>query len=83
MTLFNKIQNLANKAKENSQAKNLLSKDKRLEQSLSTFVKPDKIWLDLMTTFGLDSKISIMAFDPVAGLLAVGNIKNNNDNNNK
>ncbi|CAO3607681.1 unnamed protein product [Cunninghamella blakesleeana] len=73
MAIFNKLQSLANKAKESSQAKNILTKDKRLEQSLSASVKPDKIWLDLMTTFGFDSKVSVMAFDPVAGLLAVGN----------
>ncbi|KAI8344543.1 WD40-repeat-containing domain protein [Chlamydoabsidia padenii] len=72
MTLFNKLSNFAHKTKDNAIAKNIISKDKRLDLPLSNTIQLDMIHFDQVTNFGLESKISVMAYDPTAGLLAVG-----------
>ncbi|KAI8098654.1 WD40-repeat-containing domain protein [Halteromyces radiatus] len=71
MTIFNKFSNIAHKAKEHALSKSILSKDKRLDHSLSSIIRTDMIHFVQMTNVGLESKISAMAFDTVAGLLAI------------
>jgi hypothetical protein len=48
MTLFNKLSNFAHKAKDSAIAKNVISKDKRLDLPLSNSVQLDKIHFDLV-----------------------------------
>ncbi|ORX53589.1 WD40 repeat-like protein [Hesseltinella vesiculosa] len=69
MAFFNKISNFAQKTKEAAQARSILAKDKRLDTSVSLAIVPEHARLDLITTFGLPSKVVTMAFDPVLGLL--------------
>ncbi|KAI7893633.1 WD40-repeat-containing domain protein [Mucor mucedo] len=72
MSLLDKITGLAIKAKDNVVSKTFISKDRRLEQSLSESIKVNDIYFEKMSTYGLPSVINVVAFDCVAGLLAVG-----------
>ncbi|KAI8062517.1 hypothetical protein BC940DRAFT_308827 [Gongronella butleri] len=67
MTFFNKISNFAQKTKEAALARAILAKDKRLDTALGGV--PETPQLDMVTTFGLPSKVATLAYDPVAGLL--------------
>ncbi|KAI8060375.1 WD40-repeat-containing domain protein [Gilbertella persicaria] len=71
MSLFDKISGLANKAKENVVSKTFLSKDKRLEQPLSRDIDLNDIYFEKISNYGLPSTVQVVAFDCVAGLLAV------------
>ncbi|KAI8987108.1 WD40-repeat-containing domain protein, partial [Pilobolus umbonatus] len=71
MSLFNKISGLALKARDNVVSKTFVSKDRRLEQSLSDKVDLAEIFFEKMSTYGLPSHIHVIAYDSVAGLLAV------------
>ncbi|KAI7897519.1 WD40-repeat-containing domain protein [Cokeromyces recurvatus] len=72
MSLLNKISGFAQKAKENVVSKSVISKDRRLEQSLSETIKVNEIYFEKMSTYGLPSVINVIAFDCVSGLLAIG-----------
>ncbi|KAI9245254.1 hypothetical protein BY458DRAFT_529000 [Sporodiniella umbellata] len=71
MTVFEKITGLAVKAKDNALSKATLSKDKRLENSLSEKIQAEDISLKKMSTYGLSSSVKTVAYDCVSGLLAV------------
>ncbi|CEP12483.1 hypothetical protein [Parasitella parasitica] len=71
MSLLDKISGLAQKAKDNVVSKTFISKDKRLEHSLSEHVKVNEIYFEKVSTFGLPSTINVIAYDYVASLLAV------------
>ncbi|KAI8147141.1 WD40-repeat-containing domain protein [Fennellomyces sp. T-0311] len=72
MTIFDKLSGFAHKAKENALARAILAKDKRLDKSISEALDANTIGLSKMSTFGIPGRVSAVAFDPVAGLLAVG-----------
>ncbi|KAI9273991.1 WD40-repeat-containing domain protein [Helicostylum pulchrum] len=76
MSLLDKITGLALKAKDNVISKTFISKDKRLEQSLSDSIKVNDIYFEKMSTYGLPSAVNVVAFDCVAGLLAVAGDSN-------
>ncbi|KAK4514310.1 uncharacterized protein ATC70_001902 [Mucor velutinosus] len=71
MSLLDKISGLAQKAKENVVSKTFISKDKRLEHSLSEHIKVNDIYFEKVSTYGLPSTINVIAYDCIAGLLAV------------
>ncbi|OAC99139.1 hypothetical protein MUCCIDRAFT_84089 [Mucor lusitanicus CBS 277.49] len=71
MSLLDKISGLAQKAKENVVSKTFISKDKRLEHSLSEHIKVNDIYFEKISTYGLPSTINAIAYDCIAGLLAV------------
>ncbi|KAI8883801.1 WD40 repeat-like protein [Backusella circina FSU 941] len=71
MTIFDKISGLAQKAKDSVVSKTILSMDKRLEHSLSDNINTQSILMKKISTYGLPSNVSVVAFDSVAGLLAI------------
>ncbi|KAG0947810.1 hypothetical protein G6F57_002043 [Rhizopus arrhizus] len=71
MTVFEKITGFAVKAKDNALSKAIISKDRRLEQSLSENIQAEDICFKKMSTYGLPSSVNLVAFDCVSGLLAV------------
>ncbi|KAF7732745.1 hypothetical protein EC973_000016 [Apophysomyces ossiformis] len=75
MTIFDKISGLAQRAKDNAVAKSFLSKDTRLERSLSENVDIASMTIAKISTYGLPDTVSVVAFDPVSGLLAIETIK--------
>ncbi|CEI89980.1 hypothetical protein RMCBS344292_04316 [Rhizopus microsporus] len=77
MTMFEKLAGFAIKAKDNALSKAILSKDKRLEQSISENIRVEDILLKKVSTYGLPSTVSVIAYDCVAGLLAVGELNEN------
>ncbi|KAI8984675.1 WD40-repeat-containing domain protein [Mycotypha africana] len=72
MSLFDKLTGLAQKAKDSVVSKTLISKDRRLERSLSERIKVSDIYFEKISTYGLPSKLDVVAFDCIASLLAVG-----------
>ncbi|KAI7847375.1 hypothetical protein BDC45DRAFT_491747 [Circinella umbellata] len=72
MTIFDKLSGFAHKAKENALSRAILSKDKRLDKSMSESLDAASIGLSKMSSFGIPGRVSAVAYDPVSSLLAVG-----------